>query len=110
MLKEHGYTGKRVHTVSSISALVRLVEDGFGVATLPAAAIAHMARSHDLARLQTDFSLLPLPVYASHWSHPTAPQIDAVVKDALAFVGALTSPPPASAAPVAKKSKRRRPA
>jgi DNA-binding transcriptional LysR family regulator len=109
MLKEHGYNGKRVHTVSSISALVRLVEDGFGIATLPAAAIAHMARAHDLARLQTDFSLLPLPVYASHWSHPTAPQIDAVVRDALTFVGALTSPPPA-AAPAVKKSKRRRPA
>lgn len=97
LLREHGCQGKRVHTISSISALVRLVEEGFGFATLPAAAIAHLAQAHDLARLPMDYSLLPLPIYASHWSHPTAPQIDAVVKEALAYVGALTGPAPAAA-------------
>jgi len=76
---------KRVHTVSSISALVKLVESGFGIATLPRAAAEPLCRRHAIAILDCALQLPPLPLFASYWSYPTAPALDAAIADAVAF-------------------------
>lgn len=84
-LRAAGVTDKRVHTVSSISALVKLVESGFGLATLPRAAAAELARRHDIVILGSSLKLPALPLHASYWSYPAAPALDEAIADALAF-------------------------
>lgn len=80
-----GVANKRVHTISSISALVKLVESGFGLATLPRAAAQELSRRHGIAILQSELKLPPLPLYASYWNHPAAPALEEAIAEALAF-------------------------
>ena len=84
-LRGAGTTDKRVHTISSISALVKLVESGFGLATLPLAAARELARRHDIAVLEAALPLTPLPLHASFWRYPAAPALEGAIADALAF-------------------------
>lgn len=86
LIRRHGLESRKIHTVSSISALVRLVECGFGFATLPYAAVANLARNADLAVIQCDARLEPLPIHASYWTYPGAPQLEEAIRDAIAFV------------------------
>lgn len=86
LIRRSGLESPKIHTISSISALVRLVECGFGVATLPYAAVANVAPGTDLAVLDTATRLAPLPIHASYWTYPGAPQLEAVIHDAIAFV------------------------
>lgn len=88
LLRALGAPTRSVHSVSSISALVRLVESGFGLATLPrAAALQMMARSR-IAILRTEAKLAPLPMVASYWRDPAAPARDRALHEALSFVRA----------------------
>ncbi len=77
---------KRVHTISSISAMVQLVESGFGIATLPLAAVKRLNERLPLRRLSCDARLLPLPIHASYREDPTASDAAAVVKEVLEYV------------------------
>ncbi len=61
----------RVHAISSISAMVQLVEAGFGVATLPRAAVARLTQ-RPLRVLSADTALQRLPVHASHRLDPSS--------------------------------------
>ncbi|MCV0438063.1 MAG: LysR family transcriptional regulator [Hydrogenophaga sp.] len=79
----------RVHTISSISAMVQLVQGGFGVATLPLNAVRRMHNSPDLRPLACDHALQPLPIHASYRTDPTTDAVETVLKSALAFVEAL---------------------
>lgn len=88
LLRSLGAADKRVHTVSSISALVRLAESGFGIATLPRAAAEQLQSRNRIAILPCDAALAPLPMVASYWSGPVAPGLSKALHEALAFVRA----------------------
>ncbi len=91
-LRAAGVNDKRVHTISSISALVKLVESGFGLATLPRAAAVELARRHDIAILATELQLAPLPLHASYWRYPAAPALEQAIASALEFTRRATQP------------------
>jgi DNA-binding transcriptional LysR family regulator len=76
---------RRVHTISSISAMTQLVEAGFGIATLPRDAAQRLRPNRALKLLSCDRALLPLPVFASFRPDPQSRQIEAVVEAAIAY-------------------------
>jgi DNA-binding transcriptional LysR family regulator len=76
---------KRVHAISSISAMVQLVQGGFGIATLPAAALVRLSHSADVHSLRCETKLPPLPIHASYRSDPSTATIDDVLRSALSF-------------------------
>jgi len=84
-LRAAGAGDKRVHSVSSISALARLVESGFGIATLPLAAAEQLMPKNRIVVLRAALTLTPLPMYASYWSDPAAPVLKQAMDEALAF-------------------------
>lgn len=77
---------KRVHAISSISAMAQLVAGGFGVATLPRAAASSLVKSHGLRLLKCDVALPPLPIHATYRSDPTTTLIEDALKSAMTFV------------------------
>lgn len=77
----------RIHTLSSISAMVQLVENGFGVATLPLAAVQRLATRLPLKRLACDAPLLPLPIHASWREDPSTPLVGQVLEPAFEHGG-----------------------
>jgi DNA-binding transcriptional LysR family regulator len=95
---------KRVHNVSSISAMTQLVEGGFGIATLPRSAAKRLLPHRELRLLFTDPPLPPLPVFASYRPDAALHSVEAIVRSALAFI-AETEP----AAPKTGARKRARP-
>jgi DNA-binding transcriptional LysR family regulator len=99
LLRGAGLEAARVHTISSISAMVRLVADGFGVATLPHAALERLATAEGLRPLPCDAELVPLPLHASWRADPTSNVLDAIVESAVVFAGSGASP----SAPARKK-------
>ena len=89
-LESAGVCDKRVHTISSISALVKLVESGFGLATLPRAAAEQLSGRHNITPLECELQLQPLPLYANYWSYPGSPEMDEAISRALAFAKTAT--------------------
>ncbi len=87
LCRGQGVDAPRVHTVSSISAMVQLVEQGFGVATLPQAAVARVA----LCALRCDSVLPPLPIHLSWRDDPAASAAGSVVDSVLDFNAAARS-------------------
>jgi DNA-binding transcriptional LysR family regulator len=91
--RKQGLDATRVHTISSISAMLQLVEQGFGVATLPQAAVSRLtaglaARSRtasSLCTLRCDSALTPLPIYLSWRDDPATSVAGQVVDSVLAF-------------------------
>ena len=79
---------KRIHAVSSISAMTQLVEGGFGVATLPLSAARRLLAHRELRLLKTEPALPPLPVFASYRPDNAAASLEAIVRSALAFSAA----------------------
>lgn len=80
---------RRVHTVSSISAMVQLVQGGFGVATLPRQAVARLLAFPDLRALACDTALKPLPIHVSYREDPSSPAMENIVRSALDFIDTL---------------------
>ena len=91
-LRSHNATIKRIHAISSIWAMVKLVESGFGLATLPRAVAEELACSHRIAILEAELKIQPLPLYASYRSHPAALALDYAIGDALAFTRTIANP------------------
>jgi DNA-binding transcriptional LysR family regulator len=85
LCRRHGVAAPRVHTISSISAMVELVEQGFGVATLPAAAVQRLARQRALAPVHCAAELMPLPIHLSWRPDPASSVIARAVEAVLAF-------------------------
>ncbi len=85
LCRREGVETPRVHTISSISAMVQLVEQGFGVATLPQAAVARLADSMQLCAVRCDGVLAPLPIHLSWRDDPGAPFVARVVDSIQAF-------------------------
>jgi DNA-binding transcriptional LysR family regulator len=77
---------KRIHTISSISAMAQLVQGGFGVATLPLSAAQRLAQVQGLRVLKCNTTLPPLPIHASYRSDPATGLVESVMKSALAFI------------------------
>lgn len=77
---------KRVHTISSISAMVQLVQGGFGVATLPRHAVSRLAAFPNLKALPCDVALAPLPIHASYRADPSSLAVETVVRSAFDFI------------------------
>lgn len=72
LLRRAGVEPRRLHSISSISAMTQLVEDGLGVATLPLAVVQRLSRRMPLTVLRSDAQLPPLPIHVS-WRHdPTS--------------------------------------
>lgn len=90
-LRNAGVTEKRVHAISSISALVKLVESGFGLATLPRAAAETLCKGHRIVLLQSELKLTPLPLYASYRRDLAAPAVASAIDSALKFTRAMTA-------------------
>jgi DNA-binding transcriptional LysR family regulator len=78
--------GKRIHAISSISAMAQLVQGGFGVATLPKAAAERLAQVQGLRILQCDVELPPLPIHASYRIDPVTGMVETVLKSATDFI------------------------
>ena len=83
--RKRGMEAPRVHCISSISAMVELVEQGFGIATLPAAAVARLAERRPLAAVRTDVELPPLPIHLSWRDDPATPLVARAAESALVF-------------------------
>jgi DNA-binding transcriptional LysR family regulator len=77
---------KRVHTISSVSAMVQLVQGGFGVATLPRNAVARLAAFPNIKVLACDTLLQPLPIHASYRTDPSSLAVETVVRSAFEFI------------------------
>lgn len=75
----------RIHTLSSISAMVQLVEDGFGIATLPVPAVRRLALRLPLKPLACDAPFDPLPIHASWREDPTTPLVGQMLERAFEF-------------------------
>jgi len=92
-LRGEGLEPPRLHTVSSIPAMVHLVESGFGIATLPFIAANSLMRQHDIAILACETALSPLPVQASYRFDPGSSSLLTVVQDALKYIDAFRGNP-----------------
>jgi len=88
LFREAGLQLQRVHTTSSISAMVQLVEGGFGIATLPLAAVQRLSERLPLKALKCEAALSPLPVHASYRDDPTSAIAPGVVDAVLDYIGA----------------------
>ena len=79
--------------ISSISAMVQLVQGGFGVALLPRAAIARLGGFAKLKSLTVDAKVQSLPIHASYRIDPSADSVEVVVQSALAFARSVKNAP-----------------
>jgi DNA-binding transcriptional LysR family regulator len=86
MFQESGLPLPRVHAISSISAMVQLVEGGFGVATLPVAVAEQLAKRIPLRVLRSDTDLVALPIHASYREDPSSQLTETVLDSALDYV------------------------
>ena len=107
-LRAAGLEPPRLHAVSSIPAMVHLIESGFGIATLPAIAARTLVCRHEIAILPCETALAPLPVLASYRHDPGSSALAAVIQDALKFIDAFGAGPGKARAgtrPAQKKSR-----
>ncbi|WP_395699866.1 LysR family transcriptional regulator [Aquabacterium sp.] len=85
--RQEGVEPPRVHAISSISAMVQLVEGGFGIATLPRLVAERMAQRQPVRVLNTVALLAPLPLHVSYRDDPTSTVTLAALEAAAAFAG-----------------------
>lgn len=95
LFRQAGVDAPRVHAISSVSAMLQLVQGGFGIATLPASALARLTTVPELRRLASETPLQPLPIHASWRTDPSGVAVEALVRSAATFV---TPPSPTRAA------------
>lgn len=82
LLRQERLDVRHVHTISSISAMVQLVEGRFGVATLPLDAVAGIGKRLPICPLRNAPKLPALPIHISHREDPTDPTISLFVSSA----------------------------
>jgi DNA-binding transcriptional LysR family regulator len=85
LFRAHRLEPKKVHAISSISAMVQLVQGGFGVALLPRAAVERVSGFARLKPLVCDAKLQALPINASYRTDPTSKNVETVVRSAMDF-------------------------
>lgn len=79
LLRESQIEGTRIHAVSSISAMVELVEANFGIATIPRAAAIRLSANRALRILSSALQLPPLTIFASFRADPASIDIPAAL-------------------------------
>ncbi|TAG47587.1 MAG: LysR family transcriptional regulator [Betaproteobacteria bacterium] len=79
LLREAQIDGARIHAISSISAMIELIEAKFGIATLPRAAADRLAASRNVRIVPTALTLPPLTIFASYRSDPASIDIPAAL-------------------------------
>jgi len=99
-----GIEAPRVHAISSISAMVQLVESGFGIATLPRVVAERLAQRQPLCVLKVTQPLAALPMHASYRDDPTSQITLAAVEAAAGFAGVKAAR--SAARPVRPSSKK----
>jgi DNA-binding transcriptional LysR family regulator len=87
LFRQAGLSLRRVHTISSISAMVQLVEGGLGVATLPAGVVQRLRERLPLKPLPCPARLTPLPLHLSYRDDPGSALSKTVVDAVFAFLG-----------------------
>ncbi|MEO7888105.1 MAG: LysR substrate-binding domain-containing protein, partial [Polaromonas sp.] len=87
LFKQHRMEPKKVHAISSISAMVQLVQGGFGVALLPRIAVQRLTGFASLKLLACDTRVKSLPIHASYRIDPTSSTVETVVRSAVQFAG-----------------------
>ena len=90
LFRRHHMEPKKVHAISSISAMVQLVQGGFGVALLPRIAVQRLTGFASLKLLTCDTPLASLPIHASYRTDPTSSTVETVVKSAVEFADKAT--------------------
>jgi DNA-binding transcriptional LysR family regulator len=85
LLAENGLDDTPVHAVSSVSALLRLVASGFGVATLPQAVLEDSTIDSGFIALSCSTPLPDLPLYVSWRADPASEALDTFAQSMLAF-------------------------
>jgi DNA-binding transcriptional LysR family regulator len=95
LCRKAGVDAPRVHSISSISAMVQLVESGFGVATLPLAAVQRLAERRTLMGLRCAAALVPLPIHLSWRADPASSAAGSVVDSVISFSKGLENQKPA---------------
>ncbi|MBC7683059.1 MAG: LysR family transcriptional regulator, partial [Ferruginibacter sp.] len=93
LFRQHHLEPKRVHAISSISAMVQLVQGGFGVALLPRVAVQRLTGFASLKLLRCDAKLQALPIHASYRTDPTSQAVETVIRSAMAFVDGAPNAP-----------------
>lgn len=93
LFRQHRMEPKKVHAISSISAMVQLVQGGFGVALLPRAAVERLTGFARLKLLTCDARLQSLPINASYRTDPSSRTVETVVQSAIAFAGGRNNAP-----------------
>ena len=86
LFRQMGEEPGRIHTVSSVSAMIQLVQGGLGIATLPLQAVQRLSGYEELKVLSCDALLEPLPIHASYRTDPTSRIVETVLSSAIAFV------------------------
>lgn len=86
LFRQKGEEPGRIHTVSSVSAMIQLVQGGLGIATLPLQAVQRLSGYEELKVLSCDALLEPLPIHASYRTDPTSRIVETVLSSAIAFV------------------------
>lgn len=84
-LRGAGVDNKHVHTMSSISALTRLAESGFGIATLPKVVALRLMYGNRICILNTALPLTPLPMYVNYWGDPASLILKQAIDEALSL-------------------------
>lgn len=85
LFRVHRLEPKKVHAISSISAMVQLVQGGFGVALLPRAAVERLTGFARLRPLKCEAKLQSLPIHASYRTDPSSKTVETVVQSAMSF-------------------------
>ncbi len=94
LFKQNRMEPKKVHAISSISAMVQLVQGGFGVALLPRAAVQRLTGFASLKMLTCDKNVKGLPIHASYRTDPTSSSVETVVRSAVEFAAEATGGKP----------------
>lgn len=87
LLKSKRIQPRKVHAISSISAMLQLVQGGFGVATLPKAAVEHLSETRHIRPLVCTSALLPLPIHVSYRMDPVALTAEQLLASAADYAG-----------------------
>jgi len=87
LFRRAGLVPLRVHSISSISAMVQLVEGGLGVATLPKAVLVRLAERLPIKPLVCDTVLAPLPIHLSYREDPSSVPQQTLIDSVFARLG-----------------------
>ncbi|HOB01758.1 MAG TPA: LysR family transcriptional regulator [Casimicrobium huifangae] len=91
LLRSKRIQPRKVHTISSISAMLQLVHGGFGVATLPKAAVERLSETRHIRPLVCTSALLPLPIHVSYRLDPVALTAEQLLAGAADYAGKKSS-------------------